>query len=65
MPDAIMTTIYVYNVDVHFCIDRTTVMMVHTTDTNGLLLANEDHSPLPIHVGNKVYMIWLKIGGID
>jgi len=45
-------------------VDRDPLLMVHTTDTNGLLLTNEDHRPLPIHVGNKVYMIWLKIGGI-
>ena len=39
-------------------LDRDPSMMVHTIDTNGLLPTNEDHSPLPIHVGNKVYMIW-------
>ena len=33
--------------------DRYPLKMVHTTDTIGLLLANEDHSPLPIHVRNK------------
>jgi len=46
-------------------LDRDPSMMVHTIDTNGLLPTNEDHSPLPIHVGNKVYMIWRWIGGID
>ena len=46
-------------------LDRDPSMMVHTIDTNGLLPTNEDHSPLPIHVRNKVYMIWRWICGID
>ena len=45
--------------------DRDPLIMVHTTNTNGLLLTNEDHSPLPIHIRNNVYMIWPWIGGVD